>query len=609
MNETVTSVSKREQKLSEAAAAVTVLSNEDIRRSGATTIPDVLRLVPGMSVGSVNANQWSVSSRGFNNLYANKLLVLIDGRAVYSPMFAGVYWDLEQTMLEDVDRIEIIRGPGATVWGANAMNGVINIVTRGARDTQGGLVQSSLGDVQRTQSSVRYGGRLGERTYYRVHAGVFATGDFTLSNGQSADDSWRGTHGGFRIDHHPNDDSQLTWLAGATGIETDNNNTDARNLHTIARYTRRISDRSGMEVQAYYDHTLRDESQSARVRTDTIDLSAQHTFGLGERHDIIWGAGFRYIDAYAGQTNPALQVIDDKVRTRLFSLFVQDEIKLVPDKFTLTGGVKIEHNDYTGVEIQPSMRGVLKVGEKQTWWGAVSRAVRTPSAIEGRNVFSTLIGPAFPGPGGDFEPRVVGNPDISAEVLWAYELGYRVSPTRRVNLDVAVFFHDYEELISIGDISQFIPGVPVGTAEIPFDNSLEGHTYGGEITLTISPTDTWRLTATYALLIADIRGPASANPDLLERGSPRNQATLRSAHDLTRRLRFDAQLRYVDAIQGVPAYLTADFRVAFRMTDQLEFSLVGQNLFDPSHPEQGPAFFAATSEVPRGFYGKLLWRF
>ncbi|MBC8009548.1 MAG: TonB-dependent receptor [Burkholderiales bacterium] len=610
MNETVTSVSKREQKLTDAAAAVTVLTNDDIRRSGVTSVADALRLVPGMSVGSVNANQWAVSARGFNGLYANKLLVLVDGRAVYSPNFAGVYWDAEQTMLEDVDRIEVIRGPGATVWGANAVNGVVNIVTRGARETQGDLLYGSFGDVQEARVGARHGGRLGEKTYYRVYAGAQSTDDYPLASGQDAGDGWSGQHGGVRIDHHPDDDTQVTWLAGTTGVDTDDDQAEAYNLNTLGRLTRRWADRSSLEIQAYYDQTVRNELQRARIRSDTIDLSAQHTFGLGERNDVIWGLGYRFIDSSVEQTTPLLKVRDGEVQTDLFSFFLQDEFRLVPDKFTVSAGVKVEHNDYTGVEVQPSLSGVVTISERQTAWAAVSRAVRTPASVEERDVFGIVNGAPIVGPdGGLYLPRIVGNSDVSSEILWAYELGYRIQPTKRVSVDVAVFYNVYDDLISVGEISAFVPGVPLGTAEIPFANTLGGETRGGEIAVTFSPTDTWRLTANYSLLIAKIDGPESADPDALEDGSPRNQALLRTSHDLTRRLHFDAQLRFVDSLRFVPAYLTADLRIAYQATDRLEISLVGQNLLQDQHPEQGPAFFTTTSEVPRGFYARLVWQY
>ncbi len=610
MNETVTSVSKKEQKLADAASAVAVLSNDDIRRSGVTTLADALRLVPGMTVASVNSHNWSVSSRGFNTLYANKLLVLMDGRAVYSPVFAGAVWDMEQSFLEDVDRIEVIRGPGATVWGANAVNGVVNVVTRDARETQGGLLYASAGDLHETDDGVRYGGRLGEKTYYRVFARFFSNDDFPLADGSSARDGWRGEQGGFRLDHHPDDRTQLTWQGGAIGVDTDSELIEGRNLHTLGRLTRSWGDRSSLEIQAYYDHSRRGDDRVVHIRSDTADFTAQHAFGLGDRNDVIWGVGYRFIDVGAQQNSSLLLVRDDDLSLRVFSVFVQDEFRLVPDKLALTVGTKLEHNDYTGAEVQPSVRGVFKPTAKQTLWSAVSRAVRTPAAIDGKDVFAVAAGAPVPGPGGGlYLPRIVGNPDVSSEILWAYELGYRIQPTDRVSVDLALFYHDYHDLVSSGNTVRFVPGAPLGTLEIPFGNDLAGETYGGELSVTVSPVETWRLTASYSLLRVAMRGPAGTDPEGIERKSPRNQAVLRSSHELTRRLSLDAQLRYVDAIQFVPAYITADLRIAYRVNERLELSLVGQNLLDDQHPEQGPAFFTVTAEVPRSFYGKLTWRF
>jgi iron complex outermembrane receptor protein len=606
MNETVTSVSKREQKLTEAAAAVFVLTSDDIRRSGATSIAEALRLVPGVNVAAVNSSQWSISARGYNNIFANKLLVLVDGRPVYSPVFAGVYWDAMQPILDDVDRVEVIRGPGATVWGANAVNGVINVVTLSAKDTQGGLLYGSGGDVLETNNGVRYGGQLGERTYYRVYGGAFSKDDYRLPDGRKADDSWRGEHGGVRLDHYTKGDAQLTWIADASGVETDDHNTNANHYSTLGRLTKRWSDRSGVEVQVSYDQTERDEADRSFSRSDTVDFTAQHTFAAGERNDIIWGVGYRFADMKLEEISFETLVRDDEVDTELFSFFVQDEFRLVPDKVILTAGVKVEHNDYTGYELQPSARAVIKPTEKQTIWAAVSRAVRTPSALEGRDVFAIMAGAPFSTPGGVYIPRIVGNPDLESEVLWAYELGYRVQPTARTSVDVAAFYNVYDNLVGLGEISRLVNGTP-GTAEMPFSNTSGGRIYGGEVALTVAPTDSWRLSASYSLLMVDLPGSAPSNP--YERASPRNQVVLRSTYDFSARLSVDAQLRYVDTIQGVPSYITADLRLAYRITDQLEFSLVGQNLLDDQHPEQGPFYLTTPTEVPRSFYGKLTWRF
>jgi len=608
MNETVTSVSKKEQKLSDAAAAVSVLSNEDLRRSGATSVSDALRLVPGMDVGAINSSHTAVSSRGFNGLYANKLLVLIDGRAVYTPLFGGVYWDLQQTMMEDVDRIEVIRGPGATLWGANAVNGVVNVVTRSARDTQGGLIYGGGGDVHETMGGVRYGGQIDEHTYYRVYATEQSQDDYSLANGLSAGDAWSSQHGGFRVDRYVND-THLTWQGDMTAADLDDHASDAYNVNSLGRWTRTLSDRSEVEAQVYYDRTHRDDLLSAATTVDTVDFTLQHSFGLGERNDAIWGVGYRFIDGTVKQTSPAILVHDTTFSQHLFNAFVQDAIKLVPDRLTLTLGTKVEHNDYTGFEIQPSVSMVFKPAKNQTLWASISRAVRTPTVLESRDVFAPVFGAPFVGPGGGlYVPALTGNPDVSSETLWAYELGWRIQPTARVNVDVAVFYNDYNGLIVPASAPQFVPGVPVGLAELPWVNGLTGHTYGGEAAVTVSPTDEWRLTAAYSLLVADIQGPApyAANS---EESAPRNQLSLRSAYDITPHLSIDGQLRYVDSIQGVPAYLTADLRLSYRPNDHLEFSLVSQNLLDAQHPEQPSALNAVTAEVPRGFYAKILYRF
>lgn len=605
MNETVTSVSKREQLLFDTASAVSLFSNDDIRRSGATSIADALRLVPGVNVASVTSGEWAISVRGFNNVFANKLLVLVDGRASYSPLFAGVHWDTIQPILEDVDRVEVIRGPGATVWGANAVNGVINIVTRSAKDTQGGLLFGSAGDLYQTNSGMRYGGRLGPRTYYRVDAGVFSKDDFLLANGRSAHDSWRGEHGGLRLDHHPDDQTQLTWQSGWAGMNTDNDVSNGHNFYTLGRLSKQWTDRSGMEVQAYYDQTEYDISSRSHSQTDTVDLTAQHTFGIGERNDAIWGVGYRTSRITAEENSFASLVRTGEVNAELFSFFVQDEFRLTP-KVTLTAGVKLEHNDYTGVEVQPSIRGVFKPTPKQTLWTAISRAVRTPAAFEGRDIFAIIAGPPFPGPGGVYVPRIVGNPDLKSEVMWAYELGYRIQPTNKVSVDTAVFYNAYSELLGLGPVN-FVPST--GTAELPFDNTLgEAKSYGSEVAVTVSPTDSWRLHANYSWLITEFSSSSPGNP--YRRGSPRNQVVLRSSHDFSKRLSMDAQLRYVDVIQSVPSYITADLRFAYRVNDRVEISLVGQNLLDKQHPEQAPFVVLSTAaEVPRSFYAKVTCRF
>jgi len=609
LKESVTSVSKKEQSLFDAAAAISVLTNDDLRRSGATTIPDALRLVPGLSVGAVSSREWAVSARGFNGLYSNKLLVLVDGRAVYNPIFSGVFWDVQQTMLEDVDRIEVIRGPGATVWGANAVNGVISVITQSARETQGGLLYGGGGDVHLAMGGARYGGRIGENSYYRIFSSYQSNDAYPLANGQSAEDAWQGYHGGFRLDHYPDSDTHLTWQADTSVADFDEGASSAYNLNTLGRWTRQLGERSNVEVQAYYDRTFRDELSRVRGSVDTFDLSAQHTFGLGAHHDMIWGLGYRVFESKLEPTSALLTVRNEKLGVQLFSAFVQDEFKVVPDKLTLTAGLKVEHNEYTGFEFQPSVRAVFKPTAQQTLWAAVSRAVRTPSALEGKDALGYVAGAPSPGPeGGLYVPTLTGTGDPSSEVLWAYELGYRVQPARRVSVDVAAFYNDYSDLIGNGAGGRYVSGTPLGTLEIPFANILSAESYGGEAAITVAPVESLRFTASYSLLFLQVHGSAARSTPI-EKSAPMHQVSLRSAYDFTKRASLDMQLRYVDGLESVPGYVTADVRLSYRPTDRLELSLVGQNLFARQHLEQGVTPATIVSEVPRGVFGKISWKF
>lgn len=610
MNETVTSVSKKEQKRGDAAAAISVLSNDDLQRSGATSIPEALRLVPGLNVSAVNSSQWAISSRGFNGIYANKLLVLMDGRAVYTPVFAGVYWDLQQAMLADLDRIEVIRGPGATVWGANAVNGVINVVSRSARDTQGGYAYAGGGDFHQALAGARYGFQTGSNTFLRLFGSYQLNEAYPLPNGQDADDGWFGENAGFRLDHYADENTQATWQGDFTGSNLKDESANAYNLNTLGRWKHSFSDRSSYEAQVYYDRTDRSDALRARTITDTFDLSAQHTFGLGESHDVIWGLGYRFINNNITPTTPVVTVYDKSFYQNLASAFVQDEWKIVPDRFTVTVGTKVEHNDITGWEWQPSLRAAFKPTPQQTLWGAISRAVRTPSEAEGMNLGAIQYGNPFVGPGGfTYQPTVIGNPNVESETLWAYELGYRVQAGNRISADLSLFYNDYDDLIVVGPITQLIPGTP-GQASVPFDNYQHGHTYGGELTVTFAATDSWRLTASYALWLAQLHSDTPfSDPEGSEDGTPHQQVMLRSAYDFSPQFSLDAQARYVGDMRSVPSYITADVQLSYRPTPRLEISLVGQNLLDSSHLEYRQEALTRLTEVPRSFYGKVTWRF
>lgn len=617
LNESVTSVSKREQRLGDAAASVSVLTNDDLRRSGFTNIADALRLVPGMNVGSVNAHDWAVSARGFNNLYANKLLVLVDGRAVYTPLFAGTYWDLQPSLLEDVDRVEVVRGPGATVWGANAVNGVINVLTRSARDTQGTLLYGGGGDFHARFGGARYGGRIGENTYYRVFASFEKHDDFPLPpptpspfippGSPMPGNGWRGWQTGLRLDHYPDSATHLTWQTDLSHTKFDEGASHGYSFSSLGRWTRQLSDRSSLEVQAYVDRVHRDEALRSAPVIETADVTLQHTFGFGERNDLIWGLGYRFHDVHVEATNFLLPVRNGDFDLQLFSAFLQDEFKLIPEKLTLTAGVKFEHNDFTGKEYQPSVRAVFKPSPQQTVWAAWSRAARTPSALEDKDVFAMVFGPPVPGPDGNlYAPIGSAAYNPKSEVLFAHELGWRFQPHHRVSVDLSAFYNRYERIIGFSPVPIFIPGVPIGQAITPWVNLPDPTTtYGGEASVTATISDHWRVTAGYSLLHVNVINPLFGSDNL----DPKRQATLRLAREFRNGAQLDLQVRHVGAMYLVPSYVTADVRLAYRVNNRLELSVAGQNLLDPQHPEQGFVVYSIPAEVPRRFYAKATWRF
>ena len=355
---------------------------------------------------------------------------------------------------------------------------------------------------------------------------------------------------------------------------------------------------------------MRNESLRAKATVDTADFSAQHTFGLGQRNEVIWGMGYRYVKTEAANTSPLIQIRNADLGLQVFSAFVQDEFRLVPDRLTLTAGNKVEHNDYTGLEVQPSVRLLFKPAEHHSLWGAISRATRTPSELEGRDVFGITYGAPILGPGGfSYLPTLVGNRSVKSEVLWAYELGYRVQATKKLSVDASLFYNRYSRIIAVGQSVNFVAGSPLGLAEIPWMNAVSGNSYGGEVAVTWSPLEELRFIGSYSLLLSDLEGPAVSDPNGLRRSSPANRVVLRTAYDFCPCASLDLQLRYEDNILTVPAYLTADVRISYHLSKDLEFTLVGQNLLDNQHPEHPNALLSINPQTPRGFYGKVTWRF
>lgn len=620
----VTSVSKTAEELSTAAAAIHVVTQDDIRRSGVTSIPEALRLVPGIQVARVDAHTWAISARGFNDVFANKLLVLQDGRSIYTPLFSGVYWDAQDTLLDDIDRIEVIRGPGATLWGANAVNGVINIITKSAKDTQGLLLTGGSGTEEHVFAGVRYGGKLGEHAHYRVYGKYFSRDDSALMGGGDANDHWQMSRGGFRVDWDPNEINHLTFqgdLYGGTAQQTyirlspvppftpfaDDSQYDLAGGNLLGRWTHPFGEDAEFMLQTWYDRTFRD-AVVFEERRQTWDIEAQQRFSLFGRHDLIAGLGYRLME---DDTEGSFSVsLDPEERiTDVFSAFVQDKIALIHDRLWLTVGSKFEHNDYTGFEVQPSGRLTWAPHQDHTLWASVSRAVRTPSRAESDVRLNQQ--PVFP-------PAVItsafGSSRYGSETLLAYELGYRVQPEARVSFDLALFYNDYDELRSL-EFRGFQPGPPPHVALVA-DNKLEGITYGGELAVNYQPASWWRLRLAYSYLQMALETKDNSTDTTsvaeFEGSSPENQVSLMSSLELPDNVSLDLWARYVDRLPGrnIDSYFTFDARLAWRPTKNLEFSVVGQNLFDNRHPEFRAGLVEVQhTEVERSVYGKVTWHF
>lgn len=630
MNIEVTSVSKKEEKLFQSAAAVYVITQEEIVRSGLNSIPELLRLVPGLDVARIDGTKWAVSARGFNNRFANKLLVLIDGRSVYTPETAGVYWEAQDVLLEDVERIEVIRGPGGTLWGANAVNGVINIITKDSLDTQGGLVSAGAGTEERGMGSVRYGAKLGDKASYRLFAKYFKRQGLINAAGINANDGQQAFRGGGRADWDPTDRDSLSFLAElfqSNLRETGTNISPAAPLaprtntegffsggHVLGRWTRTISKDSEIELQAYYDRFNREVVDLHQIIT-TVDLDFHHHFTMGQRNDFIWGLGYRTISDWTNTTSSNPVQYNPKEKTiRLLSVFAQDEFTLVKNRLRLTLGTKLEHDDYSALEVQPTARLLWTPSDQQTLWAAISRAVKTPSRRDRSIRVNVAAVPTAGGLIGIIAPS--GNENTQSEELRAFEVGYRVQPMRHLSVDVATFYNLYDRLQTAE------PGVPFLEIDplpahlvIPrnFANLMRGETYGLEASANWEATHFWRLTGSYSFLRMQLhRYPESRDlaAERPEGQNPRHQFQFHSLLALPRNFQLDASLYQVSSrpADNLPRHTRLDARVGWQPRENFEFSFALQNLLDNKHPEFS-GIGVLTSQPQRAAYGKLTWRF
>lgn len=633
----VTTVSRKAQRLTDTAAAAFVLTGDDIQRSGATNLPEALRLVPGLEVARIGSSRWAVTARGFNSRFANKLLVLIDGRSVYSPLFSGVFWEAEDVLLEDIERVEVIRGSGAALWGANAVNGIINIVTKPARRTQGNLATALVGDEERSQAAVRHGRMLDDDTALRLWAKGGERREVLDLQDQRSGANWTYARAGLRLDRDTANGGHLMVTGGvhdgASGetllvptltapyLGLDYNDQVNRGANLLGRYEWTLASGAPASLQAYVDHSLIDMVGLLRERRTTLDLDFQSRLSLGEQHDLIWGGGYRYSADHIHTEGGIINIAPERSRLGLFNAFVHDEITLVPDAWKVIAGVKAEHNSYTGVELQPNLRVLWTPSAHQTVWGALSRAVRTPSRAERDATVDLQTTP--PGTAQNPGPlpilaHVVPNHDLSSESVVSAELGYRAQLGSRLSLDLAAFSSRYRDLRSarsLGPTPDFTGPVPYIRYDSTTSNSMAARSSGIELALDWRATADWRLQGSYSHL----RLKASRNGDpandgaaaAAEGNSPRQQLALRSSLDLAGNQQLDLRVKRVGerASVGIPAYTELDVRYAWRATRNLEFSVVGQNLLGTHIESKSDPLPSLPLQVPRGAYAKVRWQF
>jgi iron complex outermembrane receptor protein len=597
-NVQVTSVSKRPESLSSAASSIFVITGTDIHRSGATTLPEALRLAPNLEVARVDARNYAVTARGFSSPFENKLLVLIDGRTVYSPLFSGVYWDVQDVVLEDVDRIEVISGPGATMWGANAVNGVINIITKPAAATQGTLLAATAGRDERN-GAVRYGGALGNGGHYRVYGKYAANDDLRTENGGTLLTGWHREQAGFRAD----------WGDAARKVTVQGDVVDGklhqqgtadiqvRGANLLGRVNQTFAGGSTAMLQMYWDHTERDQPLAFVEHLDTLDLQLQHALELGGNHRLVWGGGYRWGHDRV-QNGPAFGFLPGTMNLHWANLFAQDEITL-RDDLRLTAGLKFEENNYTGVEMLPTLRLAWNPQAATLVWGSLSRSVRAPSRID-RDLYS----PTVPGVvNGVPQYGIAGGPDFESEVANVFELGYRAQPTPTLSYSATAFYGRYDKL-------RTLEPNPNGTGSV-FRNFANGHTRGIEAWATWQAAKAWRLSGGGVVQRIDT-APEAISQDRsgatgLATSDPSHYWMLRSSHDLAGGQELDVTLRYVGALASpaVPSYTAVDLRYGWRIRKGLELSLIGRNLFDPKHAEAGAA--PGRSVYERAALLKLVW--
>jgi iron complex outermembrane receptor protein len=604
-----------------------VISQEDIRRSNATVIPELFRMVPGMQVARIDSNKWAVTSRGSNSRFSNKLLVLIDGRSIYTTYFSGVNWDEHNLVMEDIERIEVIRGPGGTLWGANAVNGVINIITKHSEKTLGGgMVSAGMGSEEQGIGTFRYGEKLAKDKTIRVYGKYFNRDDFAGKPGEPEADSWDGSRGGFRMDWKKSETNAFTFqgdiykgesnerakdnVVSGSSTASFNRAVKIDGVNFLSRWKHKNSKNSEMTAQLYFDHVSRRGATTKRSLIDTYDIDFQHSFQLEEKHKIIWGGGQRFVvDSF--EDSVAIQLSPSNRLNHITSAFIQDDIQILPNLLKFTIGSKIEFNNYTGIEVQPSARALWTPDPKHSFWAAVSRAVRTPTRAED----SIRINSQF---SGTTLIALIGNDLVKSEEVLALELGYRTQARKNVFFDVALFYNFYNNLQTREQGTAFAENTPSPAHNVsPFNETNEGSgkTYGVELFGKWDVQENWELSAgfTYFKLDLDQVSTSTFVFENAEGNDPEFQGNIRSHLSLPHSFEFDTDLYYVDTLDNinVASYIRLDLRLGWQPTQSYEISISGQNLLQQEHDEFGSESISFTSgtRVQRSVFAKAIIKF
>jgi iron complex outermembrane receptor protein len=622
----VSSVARKDQELYKTPAAVFVITQDDIRTSGVSSLPELFRMVPGMQVAQVTANEWAVSARGFNSEFADKMLVLIDGRSVYTEIFSGVYWDQNDVLLGDIDRIEVIRGPGGTLWGANAVNGIINIITRKAKDTPGTAAVVTAGRMGE-EGSVRYGGHRGDAMQYRGYLKYLRRNELVAEDGTPANDDGNSLRGGGRLDwqatqkdwftfhgdlYRGGEDERVYAVSGETLVRPENLNTAGG--YGLARWERRLQG-ADLALQASYTQESRNQL-AGTGKEGRLDFDFQDHLPVFHRNDVIWGAGYRLTtDRITG--NPS-SFAHERHHDALFSLFFEDDFSLVPNRLVLTGGLKLQHNSYTGFEVQPGVRALWSPDAHHSIWAAVSRAVRTPSVQE-RDLY--FLQPAAPVDSLPTEVLALGDPHFRSEVELAYELGYRQQFGKTVSADLAGFVNSYTRLRNQEFLTPYVVSSPTPTLILPvtYDNELKASTHGAEAAVSWTPVRALRFQSSYAWSNAHLR-LADGQPDLYgdSWSTPTNTVSARGTWNFAQRWSLYSAVYAVTRLErssgmtvaASGAYVRLDTHISFKLRESLEFSAGGDNLLQGRHPEFDPQDpFTVRSQIPRSAFLQGVWNF